>query len=57
MVVPCERGGYLAVSAPGEPIRLGVMAPDEESARTAFASSARRWLELVAAAKIRDGND
>jgi len=57
IVVPRRHGGYLAVSAPGEAVRLGVVADDEPAALKAFADSAARWLELCAAAKLREGDD
>lgn len=54
IVVLRQRGDYLAVSAPGDAIRLGVVGVDEPAAREAFAASATRWLELCEAAKMRE---
>jgi hypothetical protein len=54
VVVPRQTGDYMAVSAPGEAIRLAVIGVDEPTAREAFATAAGRWLELCAAAKMRD---
>lgn len=57
VVVPRPRGGYLAVSAPGETIRLAVIGADEPTAREAFDTAADRWLELCAAAKMREDDE
>jgi len=57
VVVPRQRGDYLAVSAPGEAIRLAVVGIDESAARKAFAVAAKRWLELCEAAKMREEDD
>jgi hypothetical protein len=56
IVVPRPHGGYLAVSAPGEAIRLGVVGDDEAAARSAFDIAANRWLELCEAAKMREAD-
>jgi hypothetical protein len=54
VVVQREAGGWLAVSAPNEALRIGVVGADEHSARAAFAQAAARWLELCQAANERD---
>jgi hypothetical protein len=46
-----ESGGWLAVSRPGETVRLAVAAPGREAAERAFASSAQRWAELISIAE------
>jgi len=54
VLVERQRGGWLAISAPDERLRLGVIGPDEQRAREAFDIAAARWLELCEAAKMRD---
>lgn len=53
VVTPRDVGGYLAVSAPGENLRIGVLGETETEAMTAFDIAAQRWVELleIAAAK------
>ena len=38
--------GWLAVSAPGDYPRIGVMGQTEDEARQTFHEAQRRWLEL-----------
>lgn len=54
ILTPRDHGGWLAVSAPGEILRLAVVGEDEATARQDFARSAERWLELCEAARVRD---
>lgn len=56
VVIERHLGGWLAVSAPDETLRLGVVGDDERDARAEFDRSASRWVELATAAKIRDGH-
>jgi hypothetical protein len=54
VLLPRDRGGWLAVSAPDERLRLAVLGDSEDGARDAFESSASRWLELCEAATMRE---
>lgn len=40
------RAGWLAVSEPGSPLRIGVQAETPEDARLQFQDSLRAWAEL-----------
>jgi hypothetical protein len=46
-----ESGGWIAVTGPGQAVRLAVAAPDRQTAQSTFDVSARRWLELIATAE------
>ncbi len=54
VLLPRERGGWLAISAPDEQVRLAVQGDTEDDARDAFGRSAGRWMELCEAATMRD---
>jgi hypothetical protein len=40
-------GGWLAISAVGSPLQIGVVADTEEDAREAFARAFIRWDEIL----------
>lgn len=43
-----ECGGWLAVTPPGVPLRLGVEAADERAAIAAYHKERERWIEMLA---------
>jgi hypothetical protein len=45
-LLPCHNGTWLAVSAPGSPLRIGVAAPSEEAARQRFEEALQAWDNL-----------
>lgn len=53
VIAPREKGGWLAVSSPGQHLRLAVVGDDEQSAKDAFRAAAVRWLELCELAADR----
>lgn len=48
-----EGGGWLAVSEPGDGLRIGVTADTEPEARERFNASMQAWLRLLDAARRR----
>ena len=57
VVVARAHGGWLAVSAADEDLRIGVVGADENEARHTFDLAAARWLELCDAAHRRKSHD
>lgn len=43
----CDYGGWLAVSGPGEAIRIGVYGLTAEEARMCFTAEMARWRRLL----------
>lgn len=47
-LIPRERGGWLALSAPERPVRIAVVGSTEATAREAFAAEIAAWDRLAA---------
>ena len=54
VLIPCQWGGWLAVSEEGSALRIGVTAATEVLAREAFESELREWVRLLAAEEADD---
>jgi hypothetical protein len=46
-------GGWIAVSEVGATLRIGVTAPTEDAARTAFAQALAEWSNILASRDIK----
>ncbi len=45
-LLPCHDGTWLAVSAPGSHLMIGVVAPSEDAARRRFDEAVKAWNDL-----------
>lgn len=50
-VSPRSCGGWIAVSGPDAPLRIGVIADTEEEVRAAFDQAVSRWEKILSSEK------
>jgi hypothetical protein len=51
MMLPRSRGGWLAISQPGDSLQIGAVGASEKEAKEAFATACEEWAQLLAHAE------